>query len=138
MQISDIAVVVAVSTPHRKAAYEANEYIMERIKQIVPIWKKEFWEDGDSWIGDQLEKHHIRRRAWEGAISMIRVLLFAHLQEEAGTSELQIEKENITVAQLKDVVANEYNVPVSEPIMVAINEEYANEDDRFNLVMLLH
>ena len=34
------AVVVAVATPHRKAAYEANEYIMERIKQIVPIWKK--------------------------------------------------------------------------------------------------
>ena len=42
MQISDIAVVVAVSTPHRKAAYEANEYIMERIKQIVPIWKRSF------------------------------------------------------------------------------------------------
>ncbi|MDP7979005.1 molybdenum cofactor biosynthesis protein MoaE [Bacillus sp. WLY-B-L8] len=56
LQISDIAVVVAVSTPHRKAAYEANEYIMERIKQIVPIWKKEFWEDGEKWIGDQLEK----------------------------------------------------------------------------------
>ena len=50
------AVVVAVATPHRKAAYEANEYIMERIKQIVPIWKKEYWEDGESWIGDQLEK----------------------------------------------------------------------------------
>ena len=62
LQISDIAVVVAVST-HRKAAYEANEYIMERIKQIVPIWKKEFWEDGDSWIGDRLEKHHIRRES---------------------------------------------------------------------------
>ncbi|PFJ14240.1 molybdopterin (MPT) converting factor, subunit 2 [Bacillus cereus] len=56
LQISDLAVVVAVSAPHRKAAYEANEYIMERIKQIVPIWKKEFWEDGESWIGDQLEK----------------------------------------------------------------------------------
>ena len=56
LQISDLAVVVAVSTPHRKAAYEANEYIMERIKQIVPIWKKEFWKDGESWIGDQLEK----------------------------------------------------------------------------------
>ncbi|MGR5904167.1 molybdenum cofactor biosynthesis protein MoaE [Bacillus cereus] len=55
LQISDLAVVVAVSTLHRKAAYEANEYIMERIKQIVPIWKKEFWEDGESWIGDQLE-----------------------------------------------------------------------------------
>lgn len=42
LQISDIAVVVVVSTPHRKAAYEANEYIMERIKQIVPIWKRSF------------------------------------------------------------------------------------------------
>ncbi|KXY31137.1 molybdopterin synthase sulfur carrier subunit [Bacillus cereus] len=60
---------------------------------------------------------------------MIRVLLFANLQEEAGKSELQIEKENITVAELKDIVAKEYNVPVSAPIMVAINEEYANEDD---------
>ena len=60
---------------------------------------------------------------------MIRVLLFANLQEEAGRSELQIEKENITVAELKDIVATEYNLPVSAPIMVAINEEYANEDD---------
>lgn len=56
LEISDIAVIIAVSTPHRKAAYEANEYAMERIKEIVPIWKKEFWEDGTKWIGDQLEK----------------------------------------------------------------------------------
>lgn len=56
LEITDIAVVIAVSTPHRKAAYEANEYVMERIKQIVPIWKKEYWEDGTKWIGDQLEK----------------------------------------------------------------------------------
>ncbi|MFD2046487.1 molybdenum cofactor biosynthesis protein MoaE [Ornithinibacillus salinisoli] len=55
LNISDIAVVIAVSTPHRKAAYEANEYAIERIKQIVPIWKKEHWEDGETWIGDQLE-----------------------------------------------------------------------------------
>ncbi|HDR7794128.1 TPA: molybdopterin converting factor subunit 1 [Bacillus luti] len=60
---------------------------------------------------------------------MIRVLLFAHLQEEAGASELQIEKENITVAELKEIVAKDYNVPVSAPMMVAINEEYANEED---------
>ena len=46
---------IAVSSPHRKAAYEANEYAIERIKQIVPIWKKEHWEDGETWIGDQLE-----------------------------------------------------------------------------------
>lgn len=55
LDISDIAVVIAVSSPHRKAAYEANEYAIERIKQIVPIWKKEHWEDGETWIGDQLE-----------------------------------------------------------------------------------
>ncbi|GIO25918.1 molybdenum cofactor biosynthesis protein MoaE [Ornithinibacillus bavariensis] len=56
LHISDIAVAIAVSSPHRKAAYEANEYAIERIKQIVPIWKKEHWEDGETWIGDQLEK----------------------------------------------------------------------------------
>ncbi|MDN4492593.1 molybdenum cofactor biosynthesis protein MoaE [Ureibacillus aquaedulcis] len=55
LDISDIAVVIAVSSPHRKVAYEANEYAIDRIKQIVPIWKKEFWEDGTEWIGDQLE-----------------------------------------------------------------------------------
>ena len=55
LEIMDIAVVIAVSSPHRKTAYEANEYAIERIKQIVPIWKKEYWEDGTQWIGDQLE-----------------------------------------------------------------------------------
>lgn len=53
--ISDIAVVIAVSTPHRKDAYAANEYIIERIKEIVPIWKKEHWEGGEMWIGNQQE-----------------------------------------------------------------------------------
>lgn len=56
LEISDIAVVIAVSSPHRKTAYEANEYAIERIKQIVPIWKKEHWEDGTMWVGDQLGK----------------------------------------------------------------------------------
>ncbi|MFZ3587738.1 molybdenum cofactor biosynthesis protein MoaE [Bacillus sp. DJP31] len=55
LEITDIAVVIAVSTPHRKDAYEANEYAIERIKEIVPIWKKEHWEDGEKWIGNQLE-----------------------------------------------------------------------------------
>ncbi|WHY99769.1 molybdenum cofactor biosynthesis protein MoaE [Peribacillus simplex] len=55
LEITEIAVVIAVSSPHRKTAYMANEYAIERIKQIVPIWKKEFWEDGTMWGGDQLE-----------------------------------------------------------------------------------
>lgn len=55
LDITDVAVVIAVSTPHRADAYEANRYAIERIKQIVPIWKKEHWENGQEWIGNQLE-----------------------------------------------------------------------------------
>ncbi|WP_174734728.1 molybdenum cofactor biosynthesis protein MoaE [Mesobacillus harenae] len=55
LDITDIAVVIAVSTPHRADSYEANRYAIERIKEIVPIWKKEHWEDGEEWIGNQLE-----------------------------------------------------------------------------------
>lgn len=56
LEISDVAVAIAVSTPHRAAAFEACRYAIERIKQIVPIWKKEYWEDGSFWVGDQQEK----------------------------------------------------------------------------------
>lgn len=55
LEITDIAVVIAVSTPHRNDSFEAARYAIERIKEIVPIWKKEHWEDGQMWIGDQLE-----------------------------------------------------------------------------------
>lgn len=55
LDITDIAVVIAVSTPHRNDAFEASRYAIERIKEIVPIWKKEYWEDGEEWIGDQKE-----------------------------------------------------------------------------------
>ncbi|WP_338450304.1 molybdenum cofactor biosynthesis protein MoaE [Niallia oryzisoli] len=55
LDITDVAVVIAVSTPHRADAYEANRYAIERIKEIVPIWKKEHWEDGQEWIGNQKE-----------------------------------------------------------------------------------
>ncbi|MDQ0496430.1 molybdenum cofactor biosynthesis protein MoaE [Paenibacillus brasilensis] len=56
LQIGDIAVVIAVSSPHRSDAYEANEYAIERIKEIVPIWKQEIWEDGTQWVGYQKKK----------------------------------------------------------------------------------
>lgn len=55
LDISDVAVAIAVSTPHRNDAFEASRYAIERIKEIVPIWKKEYWEDGTKWIGDQKE-----------------------------------------------------------------------------------
>ncbi|TKH22361.1 molybdopterin converting factor subunit 1 [Bacillus wiedmannii] len=60
---------------------------------------------------------------------MIEVLLFAHLQEEVSKPTLHIDYENITVVELKEVLITKYNVAISNEIMVAINEEYANEDD---------
>ena len=51
------------------------------------------------------------------------------MQEEASKPALQIDCEKITVAELKDILVKEYNITISNQIMVAINEEYANEDD---------
>ncbi len=61
LDIEDIAVVIAVSSPHRGDSYEASRYAIERIKEIVPIWKKEHWEDGEEWIGNQLETKSYRK-----------------------------------------------------------------------------
>ena len=48
-----ISLVVAVASPHRKEAFAACQYGVDRIKQIVPIWKKEFFEGGEVWVGSQ-------------------------------------------------------------------------------------
>ncbi|NJK81127.1 MAG: molybdopterin converting factor subunit 1 [Chloroflexaceae bacterium] len=46
LEIGETAVLVVVAAPHRHAAFEAAEYIMDRIKEIAPIWKQEHWADG--------------------------------------------------------------------------------------------
>ncbi len=53
LEIGDISLVVAIASPHRKEAFEASAYAIDRIKQIVPIWKKEFFEGGEVWVGSQ-------------------------------------------------------------------------------------
>ena len=50
LSIGDVAVVVAVSTPHRADSFAACEFIIDTLKQVVPIWKKEEYEDGSVWI----------------------------------------------------------------------------------------
>lgn len=50
LAIGDVAVVVAVSTPHRADSFAACQYIIDTIKQVVPIWKKEEYEDGSVWV----------------------------------------------------------------------------------------
>lgn len=53
LQIGEASVVIAVSSAHREAAFEASAYAIQRIKEIVPVWKKEFYDDGDAWIGSE-------------------------------------------------------------------------------------
>ncbi|MBP7736102.1 MAG: molybdenum cofactor biosynthesis protein MoaE [Spirochaetes bacterium] len=48
--IGEASIVIAASTPHRDAAFQAVRYIIDAIKVDVPIWKKEFYSDGSSWI----------------------------------------------------------------------------------------
>ncbi|MBD2717086.1 molybdenum cofactor biosynthesis protein MoaE [Microvirga sp. STR05] len=50
LYIGDVAVVVAVSTPHRAESFAACQYIIDTLKQVVTIWKKEFYQDGDVWV----------------------------------------------------------------------------------------
>ena len=57
LEIGDISLVVAVSAPHRKDAFLACQYSVDRIKQIVPIWKKEMFEDGEIWVGSDGEHY---------------------------------------------------------------------------------
>ena len=53
LEIGEASLVVAVSSAHRREAFEACHFSIDRIKQIVPIWKKEFFEGGEVWVGSQ-------------------------------------------------------------------------------------
>ena len=50
LAIGEPSVVIAVGTPHRKQAFEACEYAIDRLKEEVPIWKKEIGPDGEEWV----------------------------------------------------------------------------------------
>jgi molybdopterin synthase catalytic subunit len=45
-----VPVVIAVSASHRNAAFDACRYAIDTLKQTVPIWKKEIFEDGEEWV----------------------------------------------------------------------------------------
>jgi molybdopterin synthase catalytic subunit len=50
LEIGETAVVVTVGSGHRGEGFTACRYAIDRIKEIVPIWKKEVWEDGEEWV----------------------------------------------------------------------------------------
>lgn len=52
VDIGQTSMVLAIGSPHRTPAIEAVTYFIDRLKEIVPIWKKEFFEGGEVWIGE--------------------------------------------------------------------------------------
>jgi molybdopterin synthase catalytic subunit len=50
LEIGEASVAIAAASPHRADAFAACRYTIERVKQIAPIWKREFFEGGDVWI----------------------------------------------------------------------------------------
>jgi molybdopterin synthase catalytic subunit len=50
LEIGETSVVISVSAPHRRAAFEACEWLIKELKRTVPIWKKEVFRDGEVWV----------------------------------------------------------------------------------------
>ena len=50
LAVGEVPVVIAVSAAHRAAAFDACRYAIDTLKQTVPIWKKEVFEDGEEWV----------------------------------------------------------------------------------------
>src|SRR5690242_891799 len=50
LEIGEASIIIVVASPHRAAAFSACRYTIERVKQIVPIWKHEHFEGGDVWL----------------------------------------------------------------------------------------
>ena len=56
--IGEASVAIAVSAPHRAEAIHACHFAIDRLKEVVPIWKKEHFEGGDVWIGSLADCEH--------------------------------------------------------------------------------
>jgi len=50
LELGEASVIIAASSPHRAEAFAACRYVIERIKQVAPVWKREFFEGGESWV----------------------------------------------------------------------------------------
>ena len=50
LEIGETSVVISVAAPHRRAAFEACEWLIKELKRTVPIWKKEVYRDGEIWV----------------------------------------------------------------------------------------
>ena len=53
LEIGETSVVISVAAPHRRAAFEACEWLIKELKRTVPIWKKEVYADGEIWVAGE-------------------------------------------------------------------------------------
>jgi molybdopterin synthase catalytic subunit len=53
LEIAETSVVISVAAPHRKAAFEACEWLIAELKRTVPIWKKEVYAGGEEWVDQE-------------------------------------------------------------------------------------
>ncbi len=60
LEIGESSVMIAVSSPHRRQAFDACHFAIDTLKETVPIWKKEYFEDGEVWVDLQSECDHRR------------------------------------------------------------------------------
>ena len=67
--IGEASVAIAASSAHRGDAFDAARFTIDRLKEVVPIWKKEFFEGGAVWIGDQAGKEGVWKNEDGGAAS---------------------------------------------------------------------
>jgi len=69
LEIGEASVAIAVSAPHRGDAFEAGQWLIDKLKEVVPIWKKENWADGTSqWVHPGLTPD--ADRAYEARVSI--------------------------------------------------------------------
>ena len=57
LEIGEASLLIAVSSPHRKEGFQAAAALVDRFKEVVPVWKKEVWEGGEEWIEGEPLKH---------------------------------------------------------------------------------
>lgn len=62
LEPGEASVVIACSSPHRDEAFAASAFAISRIKEIVPIWKKEHYEDGETWVGSEADYQRLTGR----------------------------------------------------------------------------
>jgi molybdopterin synthase catalytic subunit len=70
LEVGEASVAIAAASAHRAEAFQVCRYAIERVKQILPVWKHEFFEDGDAWVDgavadpeDETAREAARQRA---------------------------------------------------------------------------